>query len=52
MNTMTNNRLIGAWHLVRLETTYDDGGLTLSASDKVPASEVMRHHRLVWKRRP
>lgn len=27
-------------------------GLTLSASDKVPATEVMRHHRLIWKRQP
>jgi len=148
MNDTTNNPLIGAWHLVRWETTYDDGrppthalgpdatgliaytpdgwmnasmsragrknlssesartapaaervaafdsffsyggryriegdyvihsvtqshnpnlvgteqrrhmafdgkhGLTLSASDKVPASEVMRHHRLVWQRQP
>lgn len=27
-----------------------DGGLTLSASDAVPGSDVARHHRLVWKR--
>lgn len=27
-----------------------DGGLTLSASDKVPGTEVARHHRLIWAR--
>lgn len=26
------------------------GGLTLSASDKVPGTSVARHHRLVWSR--
>lgn len=28
-----------------------DGGLTLSASDTVPGTEVARHHRLVWARK-
>jgi hypothetical protein len=27
-----------------------DGGLTLSASDAVPGSSTLRHHRLIWKR--
>jgi len=27
-----------------------DGGLTLSASDLVPGSSTLRHHRLIWKR--
>ena len=27
-----------------------DGGLTLSASDTVPGTEVARHHRLIWSR--
>ena len=27
-----------------------DGGLTLSASDTVPGTDVARHHRLIWKR--
>jgi hypothetical protein len=27
-----------------------DGGLTLSASDCVPGSHTLRHHRLLWKR--
>ena len=29
-----------------------DGGLTLSASDTVPGSDVARHHRLIWSRSP
>ena len=28
----------------------DDGGLTLSASDKLPGTSVDRHHRLIWTR--
>jgi hypothetical protein len=27
-----------------------DGGLTLSASDTVPGTDVLRHHRLIWSR--
>lgn len=27
-----------------------DGGLTLSASDKLPGTSVDRHHRLIWTR--
>lgn len=27
-----------------------DGGLTLSASDTVPGTDVARHHRLIWSR--
>ena len=27
-----------------------DGGLTLSASDSVPGTDVARHHRLIWAR--
>ncbi|MEY4654194.1 MAG: hypothetical protein RI884_2775 [Pseudomonadota bacterium] len=27
-----------------------DGTLTLSASDAVPGTSVMRHHRLIWRR--
>lgn len=27
-----------------------DGTLTLSASDPVPGTSVMRHHRLIWRR--
>jgi hypothetical protein len=29
-----------------------DGRLTLSASDTLPGSTVLRHHRLQWERRP
>jgi hypothetical protein len=29
-----------------------NGELTLSASDRVPGSDVARHHRLVWSRQP
>jgi hypothetical protein len=28
----------------------NDGGLTLSASDKLPGTSVDRHHRLIWTR--
>ncbi|MDB5967005.1 MAG: lipocalin-like protein [Polaromonas sp.] len=29
---------------------FSGGGLTLSASDKVPGTAVDRHHRLIWSR--
>ena len=33
------------------DITFADGGqLTLSASDTVPGTTVLRHHRLVWRR--
>ena len=35
---------------VRNMTFAADGGLTLSASDTVPGTDVARHHRLVWTR--
>ena len=35
---------------VRNMTFTPDGGLTLSASDAVPGTEVARHHRLIWAR--
>ena len=35
---------------VRNMTFAADGGLTLSASDMVPGTQVARHHRLVWAR--
>lgn len=35
---------------VRNMTFATDGGLTLSASDTVPGTDVARHHRLVWAR--
>ena len=35
---------------VRNMTFAVDGGLTLSASDTVPGTDIARHHRLVWKR--
>lgn len=35
---------------VRSMAFSPDGGLTLSASDTVPGSNVARHHRLVWSR--
>ncbi len=35
---------------VRDMTFVDDGTLTLSASDTVPGTTVLRHHRLVWRR--
>jgi Lipocalin-like domain len=35
---------------VRNMTFADDGGLTLSASDTVPGTDVGRHHRLIWAR--
>ena len=35
---------------VRNMTFTPDGGLTLSASDAVPRTEVARHHRLIWAR--
>lgn len=36
---------------IRDITFAADGGLTLSASDPVPGTEVLRHHRLVWARK-
>lgn len=35
---------------IRNMTFAADGGLTLSASDTVPGTQVARHHRLVWAR--
>lgn len=35
---------------VRNMTFAADGGLTLSASDTVPGTDIARHHRLVWTR--
>ena len=35
---------------VRNMTFAADGGLTLSASDTVPGTDVARHHRLIWSR--
>lgn len=35
---------------IRNMTFAADGGLTLSASDTVPGTEVARHHRLMWAR--
>ena len=35
---------------IRNMTFSADGGLTLSASDTVPGTDVARHHRLMWKR--
>ena len=35
---------------IRNMTFGADGGLTLSASDTVPGTDVARHHRLMWKR--
>lgn len=35
---------------VRNMTLAADGGLTLSASDMVPDTDVARHHRLIWAR--
>jgi len=35
---------------IRKMTFASDGGLTLSASDTVPGTDVARHHRLVWTR--
>ncbi len=35
---------------VRNVTLTPGGGLTLSASDRVPGSTLERHHRLVWVR--
>ena len=35
---------------VRNMSFAPDGGLTLSASDTVPGTDVARHHRLVWQR--
>ena len=35
---------------VRDMTFAADGGLTLSASDTVPGTDVARHHRLIWAR--
>ena len=35
---------------VRNMTFAADGGLTLSASDTVPGTDVARHHRLIWAR--
>lgn len=32
-------------------TCAPDGGLTLSASDTVPGTDIARHHRLIWSRR-
>jgi len=35
---------------VRNMTFATDGGLTLSASDTVPGTDIARHHRLIWTR--
>lgn len=35
---------------VRRMALGSDGTLTLSASDTVPGSQVLRHHRLIWRR--
>ncbi|MEO6625106.1 MAG: lipocalin-like domain-containing protein [Burkholderiaceae bacterium] len=35
---------------VRDMTFADDGSLTLSASDTVPGTTALRHHRLIWRR--
>ena len=35
---------------IRNMTFGADGGLTLSASDTLPGTDVARHHRLMWKR--
>ena len=35
---------------VRNMTFAPNGGLTLSASDAVPGTDVARHHRLIWAR--
>lgn len=35
---------------VRNMTFGADGGLTLSASDTLPGTNVARHHRLIWAR--
>ncbi|UUZ69731.1 lipocalin-like domain-containing protein [Polaromonas sp. P2-4] len=35
---------------VRNMSFAPDGGLTLSASDTVPGTDVARHHRLIWSR--
>ena len=35
---------------VRNMSFAPDGGLTLSASDTVPCTDVARHHRLIWSR--
>ena len=35
---------------VRNMTFAPDGGLTLSASDTVPGTELARHHKLIWSR--
>lgn len=35
---------------VRNMTFSHNGGLTLSASDTVPGTDVARHHRLIWLR--
>ncbi len=46
-----NPNFVGS-HQVRNVDFAADGGLTLSASDPLPgAPGVMRHHRLVWRRK-
>lgn len=44
-----NPNLVGTEQRRKMEFGAD-GTLTLSATDTVPASQVIRQHRLIWKR--
>jgi Lipocalin-like domain len=44
-----NPNFVGSRQIRKVD--FDEqGNLMLSASDRVPASDVLRHHRLIWRR--
>lgn len=44
-----NPNFVGSQQVRQVQLTAD-GGLTLSASDRLPGQSVLRHHRLQWRR--
>ena len=44
-----NPNFVGSQQVRRVQLDAD-GGLTLSASDRLPGQSVLRHHRLQWRR--
>lgn len=46
-----NPNFVGTEQVRNMDFSDDRQQLTLSASDRVPGTDVARHHRLVWSRR-
>ncbi len=44
-----NPNFVGSQQIRKVDLA-PDGSLTLSASDLVPGTEILRHHRLIWRR--